>query len=89
MYCCFAEVIFPDIFDEGFSHVGVVMCQRCQGHTGMLTPLYGHVIISSYCEQCGFKLFTRSVAQRLFPVYHVERWYVCVCLYCCVNCGYS
>ncbi|XP_065884803.1 dolichyl-phosphate beta-glucosyltransferase-like isoform X2 [Dysidea avara] len=24
--------------------------------------------------QCGFKLFTRSVAQRLFPVYHVERW---------------
>lgn len=24
--------------------------------------------------QCGFKLFTRSAAQRLFPVYHVERW---------------
>lgn len=24
--------------------------------------------------QCGFKLFTRSAAQRLFPAYHVERW---------------
>ncbi|CAI2355326.1 unnamed protein product [Caenorhabditis sp. 36 PRJEB53466] len=24
--------------------------------------------------QCGFKLFTRSIAARIFPVLHVERW---------------
>ena len=24
--------------------------------------------------QCGFKLFTREAAQRLFPSLHIERW---------------
>ena len=24
--------------------------------------------------QCGFKLFSREAAQRLFPVLHLERW---------------
>ena len=43
----------------------------------MVMSCHGHVIISFI--QCGFKLLTRSAAQRLFPVYHVERWYVCVC----------
>jgi dolichyl-phosphate beta-glucosyltransferase len=24
--------------------------------------------------QCGFKLFTRAAAARIFPVQHIERW---------------
>lgn len=24
--------------------------------------------------QCGFKLFTRSAAQKIFPRMHIERW---------------
>jgi dolichyl-phosphate beta-glucosyltransferase len=24
--------------------------------------------------QCGFKLFTRATARRLFPVQHIDRW---------------
>ena len=43
--------------------------------------MYGfHFLVSSLCvrnirdTQCGFKLFSRSAAQRLFPAQHLRRW---------------
>ena len=40
-------------------------------HTGIMVLGGGHSIKDT---QCGFKLFTRAAAQRLFPVLHIERW---------------
>ena len=43
--------------------------------------MYGfHFLVSSLCvrdirdTQCGFKLFSREAARRLFPVQHLRRW---------------
>ncbi len=41
-----------------------------------------HLLVDALCvrgirdTQCGFKLFTRRTAARLFPNLHVERWAV-------------
>lgn len=40
-------------------------------HTGIMVLGGGHSIKDT---QCGFKLFTRAAARRLFPVLHIERW---------------
>jgi len=40
-------------------------------HTAIMILGGGHSIQDT---QCGFKLFTRAAAMRLFPVLHIERW---------------
>ncbi|KAN0039214.1 hypothetical protein ACTA71_001408 [Dictyostelium dimigraforme] len=43
--------------------------------------MYGfHIFVQTLCvkgikdTQCGFKLFTRETARRIFPTLHIERW---------------
>ena len=38
--------------------------------------------------QCGFKLFTRAAAQRIFPNQHIQRWaFDCELLYLAAHFG--
>ncbi|CAI5453709.1 unnamed protein product [Caenorhabditis angaria] len=41
---------------------------------GFHSLVYLFAVRSVKDTQCGFKLFTRAIAARLFPVLHVERW---------------
>lgn len=60
-----------------------VMSHMCLQRTFFRTVLmHGfHALVEFLCgghgindTQCGFKLFTREAAKRLFPVQHIERW---------------
>ncbi|EFO95180.1 hypothetical protein CRE_09266 [Caenorhabditis remanei] len=41
---------------------------------GFHTLVYLFAVRTIRDTQCGFKLFTRSIAARVFPVLHIERW---------------
>ncbi|CAL2043744.1 unnamed protein product [Caenorhabditis brenneri] len=41
---------------------------------GFHTLVYLFAVRTIKDTQCGFKLFTRSIAARAFPVLHIERW---------------